>query len=648
MKHQRCVFITLVILLLIRESSGLAGQPHLLTETPAHPNLPDTILVKGDWYYPPYEFLNERGEPDGFNVEIFQAIARELGLNYRLELGPWHQVRDELIGGDIHVILGLMVSPWRSEMMDFGIPHSVMTQGIFARKGAGIRSLEDLAGKEVVVQESDLMHEFLLESGLTDRIVAVPGQLEALTLLNEGMFDAALIGNFQGSHLIREHQLKNISLQTSNIDPRNYGMAVRKGDSELLALLNAGLFQLKASGEYDKLYEKWFAVYEQRHAWTQLRPYVFGFVGFVGLLSLFILLLRMETRRIKKRLHEVETRYSNVFQNNHAAMMLIDPETATVVDVNPAAVKFYGWPPEAFRGKPISEINTLSEGEIRAEIARAVKEEKKQFTLRHRLADGQTRWVDLYSGMVRFGGKNLLYSIIHDITDRKLAEASNRELEAFAYTISHDLRAPLRAIDGFSQILLEDHAGKLGEEGQRVCRVISENTRRMSQLINDLLAYSRITRTENLQKMEVHMDRMADSVYHELANEETRKRVHLEIEALPRVQADPSMIRQVWSNLIGNALKFTSKVEHPRIRISAGKENRRIIFAVTDNGIGFDMQHAGKMFEVFQRLHSPKDFEGSGVGLAIVKRIVEQHEGTVWAEGAPGMGAVFFFSLPGD
>jgi PAS domain S-box-containing protein len=638
MIHKTCLpFVVSFIIL----AATAAGQ-----EIPRQiPDIPDTILVKGDWYYPPYEFLDENGVPNGFNVELFQAIARDFGLTYRLELGPWSLVREELVNGEIHVILGLMVSPQRAELMDFGIPHSVMTQGIFTRKGDRLNSLEDLAGKEVIVQQSDLMHEYLLEAGLTDKIIAVPGQLEALTLLNEGQHDAAIIGNYQGSHLIANHNLKNISLQTSNIDPKNYGMAVRKGDAELLALLNSGLYHLKASGEYDELYKKWFAVYQQRHVWERYRLYIIGIAAFAGLLALFVILLRLQVAKARRRLRESESRYSNVFENSHAVLMLVDPESGRIVDANQAASNFYGWSQEELRNKSISEINILSAEEIRVEMEKAAMAGKSQVELQHRLASGKVRHVEVFSGTVRFGEKDLLFSIVHDVTDRKLAEASNKELEAFAYSVSHDLRAPLRAIDGFSRILLEDYSGQLDAEGKRACDVISENARKMSQLINDLLTFSRLTRSE-IQDLQIDMGRMVDSVYHELAGEEKRKQVRLVVDPLPMIKGDPAMMRHVWSNLIENALKFTGNKESPEIHIRASREKKRIIFLVEDNGVGFDMQYSEKLFQVFQRLHSPKEFQGSGVGLAIVQRVVERHGGRVWAKGEPGLGASFYFSLP--
>ena len=644
MVHSVCIPLFYCILTLVCSQAmavSAVGQ-----ETPrSYPEVPDTILVKGDWYYPPYEFLDENGKPAGFNVELFKAIADDLGLTYRMELGPWSKVREELINGEIDVILGLMVSPQRAELMDFGIPHSVMTQGIFTRKGDRVRSLDELAGKEIIVQNSDLMHEYLLETGLTNKIIAVQGQLEALTLLNEGHHDAAIIGNFQGSHLIHQHNLKNVSLQTSNIEPKNYGMAVRKGETELLALLNSGLFHLKASGEYDELYKEWFSVYEQRQVWNRYRRYIIVIFVFVVVLTLFIILLRLEVSKARRRLQESESRYINVFQNSHAVMMLIDPESGRIVDANHAASKFYGWSQEELRDKLVSEINILSAEEIRAEMEKAGQEQKRLFTFQHRLASGKVRHVEVYTGPVPFGGKNMLFSIVHDVTDRQMAEASNKELEAFAYSVSHDLRAPLRAIDGFSRILLEDYSAKLDDEGKRVCGVISENTRKMSQLINDLLAYSRLSRAE-MQDLDIDMGRMVDSVYHELAGEDKRKQVKMVVDPLPQVKGDPAMIRQVWSNLIENALKFTVGRETPEIHIRGKQEKKRIIFSVKDNGVGFDMHYSDKLFRVFQRLHSPKDFPGSGVGLAIVQRVVVRHGGRTWAKGEPGQGAIFYFSLP--
>ena len=224
-------------------------------------------------------------------------------------------------------------------------------------------------------------------------------------------------------------------------------------------------------------------------------------------------------------------------------------------------------------------------------------------------------------------------------------EASNKELEAFSYSVSHDLRAPLRAIDGFTRILYDDFGQHLDAEGKRLCDIIRENTGRMGRLIDDLLSFSRMGRTAMLPS-QIDMATMVNSVFYELSTPESRERMDLHIGSVPSAFGDPSLMRQVWANLLSNAIKFTSKVQRASIEVTGEQTDRECLFTVTDNGAGFDMQYVGKLFGVFQRLHSTKEFEGTGVGLALVQRIIRRHGGRVWAEGEIDRGAKFCFALP--
>ena len=223
-------------------------------------------------------------------------------------------------------------------------------------------------------------------------------------------------------------------------------------------------------------------------------------------------------------------------------------------------------------------------------------------------------------------------------------EAANKELEAFSYSVSHDLRAPLRAVDGYTRILLEDHAPQLDAEGQRFCGVISDNTRRMGQLIDDLLTFSRLGRVE-IHPALIDMASLAGSTFDEVTAPQERERIDLRVGPLPPATGDPALLRQVWANLLANAVKFSAKRERPSIEIQAGREGDDIVYSIRDNGAGFDMRYVDKLFGVFQRLHSAREFEGTGVGLAIVQRVVHRHGGRVWAHGAPGAGATFYFTL---
>lgn len=223
-------------------------------------------------------------------------------------------------------------------------------------------------------------------------------------------------------------------------------------------------------------------------------------------------------------------------------------------------------------------------------------------------------------------------------------EASNRELESFSYSVSHDLRAPLRAVDGFSRILLEDYAADLPEEARRYLNLVSTNAQQMSELINALLDISRFTR-QRLVTQSVALEKVVRQVIQELNNELDGRTVIFLVEPLPVVQADPTLIKQVAYNLLQNAVKFTKNRPDARIEIGSQTQNGQMVCFVKDNGVGFDMKYAHKLFGIFQRLHSVEDYEGTGIGLAIVQRIIQRHNGRIWVEAEPGKGTTFYFTL---
>jgi len=224
-------------------------------------------------------------------------------------------------------------------------------------------------------------------------------------------------------------------------------------------------------------------------------------------------------------------------------------------------------------------------------------------------------------------------------------EAANRDLESFSYSVSHDLRAPLRAIDGFSRILLSDHAEGLDAEGQRFLGIIRANTQQMGQLIDDLLAFSQLGRRA-LKVADLDVGTLVQDVVQELQDTLGDRPVQWDLKPLPAARADRALMHQVWDNLLGNALKFTRPRESAVIEVGCRSDGDEDIYYVKDNGVGFDMQYAHKLFGVFQRLHRYEEFEGTGVGLALVQRIVQRHGGRVWAEGQVARGATFYFSLP--
>ena len=223
-------------------------------------------------------------------------------------------------------------------------------------------------------------------------------------------------------------------------------------------------------------------------------------------------------------------------------------------------------------------------------------------------------------------------------------EAANNELETFSYSVSHDLKAPLRAIEGFSKILLEEHAGSLDEEAKRIFNIVISNTSRMSQLIEDLLEFSKITRVR-MNKIRIDMRKLVENVFNELKNLENDRQINLELCNLLTADVDSSLMRQVWINLLGNAIKFTRPRAKALIEIGLDVVNGINVYFIKDNGVGFDMKYSQNLFGVFQRLHRYNDFEGTGVGLALVERIIKRHGGRIWAEAKINEGASFYFTL---
>ena len=219
------------------------------------------------------------------------------------------------------------------------------------------------------------------------------------------------------------------------------------------------------------------------------------------------------------------------------------------------------------------------------------------------------------------------------------------ELESFSYSVSHDLRAPVRAVLGYTHVLVEEYTDSLDEEGQRLLSVVQDEAARMGELIDGLLAFSGLSR-QQMNTVLVDMNALAHEVVGELGTSDGKDAPPIEIGPLPEARGDRVLMRQVWHNLISNAVKYSGKTRHPAIEIWATSENGSNMYHVRDNGVGFDMAYAGKLFGVFHRLHRDEEFPGTGVGLAIVKRIVERHGGTVWADAKLGDGATFTFALP--
>ncbi len=363
-----------------------------------------------------------------------------------------------------------------------------------------------------------------------------------------------------------------------------------------------------------------------------------------------------------------EEKFSKVFHINPSACGLSDIENQQYVEVNDAFYTLFGFEKDEVIGKTATELGIFTD-KARSALLEKIDKNGKAINIEADLKakNGDIKHVLLSAENIYIQDKKYRFTVVNDITElmqsenkiKKLndsleqrvierteqIEAANKELEAFSYSVSHDLRAPLRSINGFAHILMEDYLPQLDDEAKRICGVIQNNSQKMGHLIDSLLEFSRSGRAE-INKTVINTRELIDSIYLDNTDIAVREKIDLQIGDVCNVFADSILIKQVWTNLITNAIKYSSKSENPTISITCKNEKDFCIFCVNDNGVGFDMDHANKLFGVFQRLHTNEEFEGSGVGLAIIHQIIKRHGGKVWAYAEVNKGAEFYFSLP--
>ena len=378
----------------------------------------------------------------------------------------------------------------------------------------------------------------------------------------------------------------------------------------------------------------------------------------------------LEARRRLARSLEAQQRFlESVFEHLPAMIIIKDPQTLRFVVLNRAMQAWFGLPREQLLGHTAHDVLPPEEAAAVEATDRIALQQTgvldlavNQRASRHspasvfrtqkiavRDAEGRALFLVCISTDIsaRVADEQRIRALNENLEEQKAAlEAANRELESFSYSVSHDLRAPLRAIDGFSLMLLEDYGTKLEPEAQRYLATIRAGSQRMGQLIDDLLAFSRLGR-QPLKRVKVDMEHLVGVALPEALTEAAGTTPVITVNPLPSSRGDPMLLQHVWTNLLANAVKYSSRVETPEIAVGASRDGDEVVYYVRDNGAGFDMQYAHKLFGVFQRLHGQEEFPGTGVGLAIVHRIVTRHGGRVWAESVPGRGATFYFTLPG-
>ncbi len=525
------------------------------------------IIVGGDSKYPPYEFLDEEGNPAGFNVDLTKAIAEELGLDIQIRLGPWGEIRKALSDGAIDVVQGMYYSVERDRVYGFSPGYATVNHVIAARSGLDIpEDVKDLQGKKLVVMAGDVMDDLAVSLGFEQNLVRVNSQEEALLLLSRGVEDFALVGQIPAQYFLKRQKIKNITLSRSPILSPEYCYAAPNANGALISQFSQGLASVLAKGRYRAIENKWLAPYSSEGGRLAIIAKYAAFAIFIlGTLLLASLLWSWALRRsVKQKTQQLSFEIAE-------------------------------------RKKAEEEIKILN----------------------------------------------------HDLERRVAARTSElenaiKELESFSYAVAHDLRAPLRAMEGFSSILASSYNNGLDAQGLNYLERIKNASSRMGKLIDDLLSLSKVSRHQ-LERKEIDMSALAAEVASRVAEDFKGSPPIVRIGKRMKAFADPALMDILLKNLIENAYKFSANVTSPRIDVGMEIQDlegiKKHVFFVRDNGVGFDMEFAGELFAPFHRLHSMKEFSGTEIGLATVKRIVVRHGGKVWPEAKPGQGACFRFTL---
>ncbi|MFT3705351.1 MAG: response regulator [Agriterribacter sp.] len=366
-----------------------------------------------------------------------------------------------------------------------------------------------------------------------------------------------------------------------------------------------------------------------------------------------LLKIQLQKKELLEKNSSLE-RSELLINNSSDIIGIIDADTLVIEEINDAFTDILGYSVDETKGKLLTFF-LQDENEI-ATVIKGQPKNRISFEAHFNCKDGSQKWLQ-WKVTVKSGK---WFVNARDITEVKLAderirqlnddlksnveqlEITNKELESFSYSVSHDLRSPLRALNGYAKIIEEEYLPQLDDEAQRLLKNIKVNAQKMGMLIDDLLAFSRLGRKE-VQRSKTDIMQMVDNILQETIKPE-QHHAEIKVAELPPAEVDHTLMQQVWVNLISNAVKYSSKKDKPKIEIGAEQLNNETVYYVKDNGSGFDMKYVDKLFGVFQRLHSPKEFEGTGVGLAIVHRIITKHRGRIWVDAKVNEGASFYFT----
>jgi PAS domain S-box-containing protein len=656
----------------------------------------EVLHYAGDAAFAPFESLDDQGQPQGFQIDLVRALGPLIGVEFTISLHPWAQAEAAFREGRADVVAMVQTAD-RQAWAHFVHGHATPAIAVYRREADDEpQDVPALVGLRVAVPDGEPMRETLRTwlSQLPGPFVTRPSHEQVLAAVAQGEADVALLPRAYADPLLARGTAPGVMASNLVLRVQTYAFAVRPGNEALRERLQAGLHTLERQGTLEALRVKWLSSHREvaersrlEQGLTRQTAWTWGVAGAsgLGLLALgglavrrgrILLAERQRRRDAEAALRRAESLLERSFTLNPEPMLLIDRAGGVVRDTNAALQTLLGVPARHIVGKPLGELAHHIDAQALARLVRSLASDGAldAAPLPICRADGSARQCLVSADRLDIGGVEHVFCIVRDITEQLAQDTAlhraydsmaaelartqqalegaaqrqagaERSLQDFTRAVSHDLRAPLVAMQGFVGLLRERLQGGHLQEAEEYTEHIHRATQRMNAMVTALASLAQVTR-KPLQRQTVDMQQMVRDTWTLLSGAQPGRTVALRLQDdLPIAHADPDLTAQIWQNLLHNAWKYSAQVADAKVAVTSVRDERGIWYRITDNGAGFDMARAGQLFQPFQRMHSASQFEGSGIGLSLVRRIVDHHGGDIRLRSAPGVGTVAEFTL---
>lgn len=673
----------------MRRRDFLCGAALALASPIAHSQAtPKRVRYGGDAAFAPFEYLDADGKPAGFQIELLAALASEMGVEFDINLAPWQQIESDFRAGRLD-LAAMVDTTERRKWARFTHGHATPALSFYFRRGAREpNGLNDLDGLRIAVPDTEAMRDTLRKwlAGVPGTFVRFPDVEQALAAVRDKQADIGLLPRAYADRQLASDRFNGLSASHQILPLQTYAFALSPENEALATAVQAALERLEADGRLEALRVRWLSSHREiaqrlllERVLVKQTEWTFGVAG-VSALALAALGFGVwRHRRIatleKARRHGAEMLMRHAFELHADAMVLFDRTDRIVRDANVAMLNLVGVKAEEVIGQPLSVLDRHCEEEQLRFLMHTLDLEGSLngHPLRVRRTDGVLRDCLITGDILEIGASRYLFCVVRDITEQLAADqalrrtyeqmgadlrearkelettreakalAENR-LQEFTRSVAHDLKTPVNAVQSFSGLLHQRLAEGDVQEAARYSAHIERAARRMAAMIDALSLLAQVGRAP-LVRNAVDMAKLAQETWSLVSAADPARQVQVRIGTLPIAQADADLVAQIWQNLLGNAWKYTAHNTDAAVLIDSHQDERGTWYRVTDNGDGFDMTKAKLLFHPFQRMHAGNRFEGSGVGLSLVRRMVEHHGGEVRVRSTPNVGTIAEFTL---